>query len=285
MSGGGRCSCSSPAGPGLDTTVSHSARIWNYWLGGKDNYAADRLAGDKVAAMLPSIVIQARADRAFLGRAIRYLAGEARIRQFLDIGTGLPTADNTHEVAQRVAPEARIVYADNDPLVLVHARALLTSTPEGACDYVEGDLRDPDTILAKAARTLDFTQPVALMLLGILHHIPDTDEAYSIVRRLMAALAPGSFLAINHSTSAVNGEAMEEAVRHWNQVGTPSMTLRTPQQITRFFDGLELLPPGVVSCSRWRPDLSPGEEQPPEVDEFSGVARKPSAAGQIPPRV
>ena len=268
-----------PVAPGrpaveLDTTVSHSARIWNYWLGGKDNYAVDRLAGDKVAEMLPIIVVQARADRAFLGRAIRYLAGEEGIRQFLDIGTGLPTADNTHEVAQRVAPESRIVYADNDPLVLVHARALLTSTPEGSCDYVEGDLREPDKILAQAARTLDYTQPVALMLLGILHHISDTDQAYSIVRRLMAALAPGSFLAINHSTSAVHGAAMEEAVAHWNQVGTPPMTLRSPQQIARFFDGLDLLEPGIVSCSRWRPPPSEVGGQPAEVDEFCGVARK-----------
>jgi hypothetical protein len=258
---------------GFDTTVSHSARIWNYWLGGKDNFAADRQAGDKVAAMLPSIVAQARADRAFLGRAVRYLTGEAGIRQFLDIGTGLPTADNTHQVAQRVAAESRIVYADNDPLVLAHARALLTSTSQGACDYVEGDLHDPDTILAAAARTLDFAEPVALMLLGIVHHIPDTDEAYSIVRRLIAALAPGSALVINHSTSAVSGAAMEEAVRHWNQVGTPSMTLRSPLQIARFFDGLDLLAPGVVSCSRWRPDPGPSAGEA-EVDEFCGVARK-----------
>ena len=267
------------AGPGvkLDTTVSHSARIWNYWLGGKDNYAVDREAGDKVAAMLPSIVAQARADRAFLGRAIRYLAGAEGVRQFLDIGTGLPTADNTHQVAQRVAPESRIVYADNDPMVLAHARALLASTPEGACDYAEGDLRDPDDILAKAARTLDFTKPVALMLLGILHHLPDADEPYLIVKRLVSALAPGSFLAINHSTSAVSGAAMEEAVAHWNRVGTPSMTLRTPAQITRFFDGLDLLPPGVVSCSRWHPDLTLAGGQPAEVDEFCGVARKPPA--------
>ncbi|MBO0815263.1 MAG: SAM-dependent methyltransferase [Actinobacteria bacterium] len=264
-----------PAPSVLDTTVSHSARIWNYWLGGTDNFAADREAGDRVAAMLPSIVAQARADRAFLGRAIRYLAGEAGIRQFLDIGTGLPTADNTHEVAQRVAPESRIVYADNDPLVLVHARALLTSTPQGACDYVDGDLHDPDRVLVEAARTLDFAQPVALMLMSVLHHIPDTGEAYAIVRRLVAALAPGSFVVINHSTSAVSGEAMEEAVAHWNEVGTPSMTLRTPQQIARFFDGLDLLEPGVVSCSRWRPDLRQADGQPPEVDEFCGVARKP----------
>jgi O-methyltransferase involved in polyketide biosynthesis len=270
------------ATPGLklDTTVSHSARIWNYWLGGKDHYAVDREAGDKVAAMLPSIVAQARADRAFLGRAITYLAGEEGIRQFLDIGTGLPTADNTHEVAQRIAPASRIVYADNDPLVLAHARALLTSSPQGACDYIDGDLRDPDRILAQAARTLDFTQPVALMLLGILHHIPDTAQAYAIVRRLMAALAPGSFLAVNHSTSAIHGAAMEDAVAHWNKVGTPMMTLRTPEQITRFFDGLDLLPPGVVSCSLWRP--SPSGGQPAPVDEFCGIARKPQPATPPP---
>jgi O-methyltransferase involved in polyketide biosynthesis len=269
--------------PGLDTTVSHSARIWNYWLGGTDNYPADRQAGDKVAAMLPSIVAQARADRAFLGRAVRYLTGEAGIRQFLDIGTGLPTAGNTHEVAQQVAPDSRIVYADNDPLVLAHARALLTSTPQGACDYIDGDLRDPDRILARAARTLDFAKPVALLLLGVLHHISDTGQAYRIVRRLMAALAPGSFLVINHSTSAVSGAAMEEAVRHWNQVGTPPMTLRSLHQVAHFFDGLDLVAPGVVSCSRWRPDPSPGARQPAEVDEFCGVARKRPSASTHPP--
>jgi O-methyltransferase involved in polyketide biosynthesis len=260
---------------GLDTTVSHSARIWNYWLGGNDNFAVDREAGDRVAAMLPIIVAQARADRAFLGRAVRYLAGQEGIRQFLDVGTGLPTADNTHQVAQRVATDARIVYVDNDPMVLVHARALLTSSPEGVCDYVDADLREPEKILTEAARTLDFTQPVAMLLLGVLHHISDTGQAYSIVGRLMAALVPGSFLAINHSTSAVSGAAMEDAVAHWNRVGTPSMTLRSPQQIARFFDGLDLLEPGVVSCSRWRPDTSPPGGQPPEVDEFCGVARKP----------
>ena len=260
--------------PGFDTRVSHSARIWNYWLGGKDHFAVDRQAGDKVAAMLPSIVAQARADQAFLGRAVRYLAGEEGIRQFLDIGTGLPTADNTHEVAQRVAPESRIVYADNDPLVLLHARALLTSTPPGVCDYIDGDLREPGKILSQAARALDLTQPVALMLLGVVHHIPDTSQADAIVRELVAALAPGSYLVINHSTSAIHGAAMEDAVAHWNAVGTPTMTLRTTEQITGFFAGLELLEPGVVSCSRWRPDPSSLDGQPPEVDEFCGVARK-----------
>jgi O-methyltransferase involved in polyketide biosynthesis len=263
---------SAPAG--IDTTVSHSARIWNYWLGGKDNFAVDREAGDRVEAMLPIIVVQARADRAFLGRAVSYLAGEAGIRQFLDIGTGLPTADNTHEVAQRVAPAARIVYVDNDPMVLSHARALLTSSPEGVCDYLDADLRDPDKILAEAARTLDFGQPVALLLMGILHHIPDTGQAYDIVRRLVAALPPGSFLVVNHSSSAVSGAAMEDAVAHWNKVGTPTMTLRRPEQIARFFDGLDLLEPGVVPCSQWRPGENPFGPPDP-VDEFCGVARKP----------
>ena len=267
---------------GLDTTVSHSARIWNYWLGGKDNFAADREAAERVLEVMPSMPMIARAARLFLIDAVHQLADRHGIRQFLDIGTGLPTADNTHQVAQRVAPQARIVYVDNDPLVLSHARALLTSSPEGACDYIDADLREPDKIVAGAARTLDFTQPVALLLLGILHHIPGTDEAQEIVRRLTAALVPGSFLAINHSTSAVSGAAMEEAVAHWNQVGTPTMTLRSPQQIARFFDRLDLLEPGVVSCSRWRPDISSLGGQPPEVDEFCGVARKPKPATAWP---
>src|SRR5215472_11220895 len=258
----------SPEAPGsetpkIDSSVSHSARIWNYWLGGKDHYPVDQEVGDQVLAFVPELVRSARADRYFLARAVRYLIAQG-IRQFLDIGTGLPTADNTHEVAQRAAPESRIVYVDNDPLVLVHARALLTSTPQGACAYVQGDLRDPDKIIAEAAGTLDLAQPVGLMLLGVLHHVPDTDEAYAIVRRLVAALAPGSYLVINHSTSAISGEAMEEAVRHWNEVGTPSMTLRSPEQIGLFFDGLDLLPPGVVSCSRWRPEPGPSAEPPAE---------------------
>jgi hypothetical protein len=264
-----------PAPAGLDTTVSHSARIWNYWLGGKDNFAVDREAGDRVAEMLPIIAIQARADRAFLGRAVRYLAGAVGIRPFLDIGTGLPTADNTHEVAQRVAPEARIVYVDNDPLVLSHARALLVSTPEGTCDYIDADLREPDKILAAAAGTLDFSQPIALMLFGVLHHIPDTGQAQDIVRTLVAALPSGSYLAVNHSTSAVSGAAMEDAVAHWNRVGTPTMTLRTPAEIERFFDGLELLDPGVVPCSQWRAEPAAGGGPPDPVDEYAGVARKP----------
>src|SRR5947209_10872780 len=165
-----------PAGTGIDTAVPHSARIWNYWLGGKDNYAVDREAGDQFSAIYPGIVDIARADRAFLGRVVRYLAGEAGIRQFLDVGTGLPTADNTHQVAQRVAPESRIVYVDNDPLVLAHARALLTSAPGGVTSYIESDVRNTGEILGEAARTLDFGQPVALMMLGIMGQLPDSAE-------------------------------------------------------------------------------------------------------------
>src|SRR5512133_806089 len=165
----------------LDTGVANSARVWNYWLGGKDNFAADREAGEHVLAAMPVMGVLARADRAFLGRAVRYLAGPAGIRQFLDIGTGIPTANNTHEVAQAVAPESRIVYVDNDPVVLVHARALLTSTPEGATDYVDADLRDPDLILQAAAATLDFDKPVAIMLLAILGHIDDSDDPHRLV--------------------------------------------------------------------------------------------------------
>jgi O-methyltransferase involved in polyketide biosynthesis len=259
---------------GLDETRPHSARIWNYWLGGKDNFAIDRQVGEQVMKMLPSIVEQARADRAFLGRAVTFLAGEAGIRQFLDIGTGLPTAENTHEVAQRIAPDAKIVYVDNDPLVLVHARALLTSAPEGVTDYVESDLAEPEKILREAERVLDFSQPVALMLVGVLHHLTDEEGVYAVVERLKARLAPGSYLVINHATNAVYGAASDEGVAHWNQFGKPMITLRSPADIIRFFDGFDLREPGVVSCSRWRSDGTAATEGV-EVDEFAGMATKP----------
>jgi O-methyltransferase involved in polyketide biosynthesis len=226
--------------PEIDTTVSHSARIWDYWLGGRDNYPVDREVGDRIAEMLPDIVTHARANRMFLGRVVRYLAGEAGIRQFLDIGSGLPTVDNTHEVAQRVAPECRIVYADYDPLVLAYARALLRSTAEGATDYVQADLRDPDDIIAGAARTLDFTRPVAITMLGVLWHVLDDDEANGVIKRFMDAVAPGSYLAVTHPTLEVTGEKMATAIRYWNEHGTPPGTHRTPAQLARFFDRLEL---------------------------------------------
>jgi hypothetical protein len=257
----------------VDDTRPHSARIWNYWLGGKDNFAVDRQVGDQVSQILPSIVEQARADRAFLGRAVSHLAGDLGIRQFLDIGTGLPTAENTHEVAQRAAPDAKIVYVDNDPLVLVHARALLTSTPAGRTAYLDADLHEPATILDRAREALDFDRPIALMLVGVLHHVEDTGEALEIVGRLKDSLPAGSYLVVNHATNAVYGAASDDAVRHWNQFGKPSITLRPVAEIARFFDGFELLEPGVVSCSRWRPGTVDAGSV--EVDEFAGVARKP----------
>jgi O-methyltransferase involved in polyketide biosynthesis len=261
------------AGSAIDTRVPHSARIWNYWLGGKDNYAVDRAAGDEYARAFPGIVDVARASRHFLTRTIRYLAEEAGIRQFLDVGTGLPTADNTHEVAQRAAPEARIVYVDNDPLVLAHARALLTSTPEGATAYIDADLREPDKILADAAKTLDFTKPIALILSGVLGHVTSIDEARSIGRRLMDALPSGSYLSLNDGTSVVAGEAFEGAQEDYNESGALPYVLRTPEEIASFFDGLDLVEPGVVSCPRWRPEAA--SSGPSEVDAFGGVGRKP----------
>ena len=261
-----------PPGPAIDTTVSHSARVWNYWLGGKDHYPADRIVGDQVMAMFPDITRLARADRAFLGRAVRYLAGEAGIRQFLDIGTGLPTADNTHQVAQGIAPESRIVYVDNDPLVLVHARALLTSTPEGACDYIDADLRDTGKILAEAARTLDFTQPVALMLLGIVGQIADSDHPGSIIKRLLDALPSGSYLALSDGVST--SETFSEAVRHYNENSASTYHLRSPEQITGFFEDLELVDPGVVPLTRWRPEATSFADSG-EVPGMCGVGRKP----------
>jgi O-methyltransferase involved in polyketide biosynthesis len=258
----------------VDPNVAHNARVWNYWLGGKEHYLADRVAGDRVAAMFPGIVEVALADRVFLGRAVRYLAGEAGIRQFLDIGTGLPTVDNTHEVAQRTAPRSRVVYVDNDPLVLAHARALLTSTPAGAADYIDADLREPDTILRTAAKTLDFTRPTALMLLGVVNFIPDTDEALRVVRRLLDALPSGSYMAITHPTLELGGEANAAAMRFWNENATPAITARSSKEIAAFFEGLEMLEPGLVSCSRWRPEAIPFGE-PREVPHFGAVARKP----------
>ena len=259
---------------GIDTTVPHSARIWNYWLGGKDNFAVDRAAGDAWAATFPGVRDIARASRSFLTRSIHYLARDAGIRQFLDVGTGLPTADNTHQVAQRVAPEARIVYVDNDPLVLAHARALLTSTPEGATAYIHADLRDPDKILAEAAEALDFTKPIALILSGVLGHVVDIGEARSIVRGLMDALPSGSYLSLNDGTSVVGGDQVEQATQDYNESGALPYIQRTPEEIASFFDGLELVPPGMVSCPRWRPDPAPADSLA-EVDAFGGVGRKP----------
>jgi hypothetical protein len=266
---------SSPAAgqePVIDSTMPHSARVWNYWLGGKDHYPVDRAVGDQVMTMFPDITRLARADRAFLGRAVRYLAGEAGIVQYLDIGTGLPTANNTHQVAQAIAPESRIVYVDNDPLVLVHARALLTSTPEGACDYIDADLRDTAKILAEAARTLDFSQPIALMLLGIVGQIPDSDHPQSIIRQLLDALPSGSYLAFSDGVNT--SETFTDAVAHYNENSASTYHPRSPEQITSFFDGLEVAEPGIVPLTAWRPNPTIFPD-PGEVPGMGGVGRKP----------
>ncbi|WP_344631805.1 SAM-dependent methyltransferase [Streptomyces glaucosporus] len=260
-------------GSRIDTSRPHSARIWNYLAGGKDYYEVDAEAAEKVLAVFPGMRDITLASRAFIGRVVRHLAGREGIRQFLDIGTGLPTRDNTHEVAQRVAPECRVVYADNDPVVLLHAEALLTSSPEGACDYIDADVRDPEAILERAARTLDFSRPVGLMLMGILGLVPDHDEARSVVRRLLDALPPGSFLGLNDGSTT--DPAYVRAIEAHNARGTATpYTPRSPERIAAFFDGLELLDPGVVPCSRWRPENASGEP-PAEVAVFGGLGRKP----------
>lgn len=263
-----------PTPPRTDTSRAQPARVYDWLLGGKDNYPVDRAAGDQYKETFPGVVDVARASRLFLTRSVRYLAGEAGVRQFLDVGTGLPTVDNTHEVAQRIAPDARIVYVDNDPLVLVHARALLTSTSEGATDYVEADLHEPESILEAAAKTLDLSQPVGLILSGIMGHVPDGDEARSIVRALLGPLPSGSYLSLNDGTSVVAGEAVEEAQDEYNEGGAVPYQLRSPEEIGRFFEGLELVEPGLVSCPLWRPESSRGEDPKP-VDAFGAVGRKP----------
>jgi hypothetical protein len=259
--------------PGLDTRHAHSARVYNYWLGGKDNFAADREAAEQAIAANPGIVADVRANRAFLARVVRYLAAECGVRQFLDIGTGLPTADNTHEVAQAVAPEARIVYTDNDPVVLSHARALLTSTREGAAAYLDADLRDTAGIVRAASATLDFGAPVALMLLIILHLIPDADDPYGIVASLVGAVPAGSYLVLAHPASDIRAAQMAEMTRRVNErMSGPKATMRDQAAITRFFDGLDLLEPGVVQPQQWRPE--PGILGPPQVTAWCGLARK-----------
>ncbi|TDE32479.1 SAM-dependent methyltransferase [Actinomadura sp. 6K520] len=252
----------------------HSARVWGYLLGGKDHYPADRAVGEMIEATFPDIALLARLQRYFLARAVRFLAGEAGLRQFLDIGTGLPTVDNTHEVAQRVAPESRIVYVDNDPLVLVHAQALLNSTPEGACDYIDADVRDPDVILEKAAKTLDFSRPIGLTLLGIMGQLPDSDDPWGIVKRLLDALPAGSYLALTDGTDT--NPALNQAIETYNANSASSYHLRSPDQIARYFDGLELVEPGVVPTSMWRPDLPEIGDAPGNVDSVCGIGTKPS---------
>ncbi|MFC8225339.1 SAM-dependent methyltransferase [Streptomyces sp. NPDC057287] len=262
-----------PPSDRLRTDVAHSARVWNYLLGGKDNYAADAEAGEMIIQAFPDVARIARDQRAFLARAVRFLTGEAGIRQFLDIGTGLPTADNTHEVAQGTAPESRVVYVDNDPLVLTHARALLTSTPEGACAYVDADVRDTGRVVEEAARTLDLRRPVGLMLLGIMGQLPDDEDPWALVARLMGALPSGSYLALADGTDT--SDTMNRAIEAYNAHSAGAYHLRGPARIAAFFDGLELVEPGVVRTSEWRPEPGRSAQDGPPSHAVSGVGRKP----------
>jgi hypothetical protein len=257
----------------VDVSVAHPARIYNYWLGGKDNFAADRQAGDEVIAVMPMIAETARANRVFLTSVVHFLAAEAGIRQFLDIGTGLPTADNTHEVAQRAAPESRVVYVDNDQIVLSHARALLTSSPEGVCTYVDADARDADQVLDEAAATLDLTRPIAVMMLGLLQFIPDSDDPWGLVRRYLDATVPGSYLAISHISSDVGVSDLVAGVRSFNARSTTPVLRRTRAEFTRFFDGLEQIPPGVVPLGQWTPGATAGSTT--VFAAYTALGRKP----------
>jgi SAM-dependent methyltransferase len=257
--------------PDIDTSVAHQARVYDYLLGGKDNFAADREVGDKVLQGYPDAAVATRANRAFLGRAVRFLAAEAGIRQFLDIGTGIPSADNTHEVAQGVAPQSRVVYVDKDPIVLAHARALLASAPEGRTAYLDADANDPDTILARAAETLDFSQPVAITLLFILHALEDP---YAVTSRLVDAVAPGSYLVISIPASDIQPEVQAAVARRLNEdMPDITITFRSHAEVTRFFNGLELLEPGIVPMNYWRP--GPGGPDPADaIPDYAAVGRK-----------
>jgi hypothetical protein len=240
--------------PKIDTSVPHPARVYDYWLGGKDNYAADRQVAEAVIAATPGVVVGARENRAFLGRSVRFLA-EQGIDQFLDIGTGIPTAGNTHEIAQSVNPAARVAYVDNDTIVMVHARALLTSTPEGMTTYIEADLREPRTILdhPDVAKVLDFSRPVGIIIIGTLMHIRDEDDPWGAVKQFTDATCPGSYLAITHLTADFEPELMGTLAKSYN-TGPLLMTNRTAEEVGRFFDGFELVEPGLVWGAEWRPD-------------------------------
>jgi hypothetical protein len=258
----------------FDTSRAHMARVYDFWLGGKDNFAADRAVGERVAAAYPDVLAAVQAQRAFLARAVHFLVTEAGISQFLDIGTGLPSANNTHQVAQAEAPQSRVVYVDNDPIVLLHAKALLTSSPEGATAYIDADLRATAAIVEQAAGILDFGQPVAVMLLGILQGIPDQDEPGAIIARLMDAVAPGSYLALSQIAGDVAADEVAEGVQRYNEQAAVSVAARTHAEVCGFFTGLDLVEPGVVQVHRWRPgarDLG-GDR---DLAIYGGVARKP----------
>jgi hypothetical protein len=254
--------------------VAHIARVYDYWLGGKDNYAADRAAGDAALQAYPDLASSVRVNRAFLARVVRYLTAEAGIRQFLDIGTGIPTANNTHEVAQRVGPESRVVYVDNDPIVLTHARALLTSNAAGATAYIDADLRDTGKILAEARNVLDFSQPMAVLLLHVLHFIPDTDDPWGTVAKLMEPLPSGSYLVLAHGTRELDRQDLREATSQYNQNTAATIWPRNKAEVARFFDGLDLVEPGITPVGVWRP--GPMDDIPDHgLSTYTAVARKP----------
>ncbi|MDA2811646.1 SAM-dependent methyltransferase [Nocardiopsis sp. RSe5-2] len=258
---------------GIDTSVAHPARIWNYWLGGKDNFAADRETGDLILEAIPDMAANARADRAFLVRSVRCMAAEHGVRQFLDVGTGIPGPGNTHEVARDVDPSARVVYVDNDPVVLAHANALMGDDGSGATDYVHADLREPGTVLDAARNTLDLDRPVGVMFLGVLEFVPDNRQAKEIIDAFMDAVPSGSLLALALSTNEVRRENAEKGARIWNEGGSTPLLLRSAADIEAMFAGLELLEPGVVSCTDWRPE---GIVRPSDrVAQYCGLARKP----------
>jgi len=260
-------------GPRFDTSVASIARIYDYWLGGKDNFQVDREAAEEMIQAFPGIVAGVRMNRAFLGRAIHHLAADAGIRQFLDIGTGLPSSNNTHEVAQRAAPESRIVYVDNDPIVLSHAKALLTSTPEGACAYIDADIRNAGQIVKEAAGTLDFSRPVAVCLIMILQFIPDEDDPWQITRTLMDAVPSGSYLVIAHPASDVDVVVAPALRQLSSRMGGTRALPRSYSEVTRFFEGLEMVEPGLVQLHRWRPGT--GVDTGKNLAAYGGVARKP----------
>jgi len=262
--------------PGIDVSRPHPARIYDYFLGGKDNFAADRETAARVLESWGAVRTAVRENRAFLGRAVRYLAAEAGVRQFLDIGAGLPSSSNVHEVAQAVAPESRVVYVDNDPIVLAHARALLTSDPRGACAYIDADLLDPYRILHHPATraTFDFSQPIALILVAVLHFIPDEDEPRGIVSALTDALPPGSYLAASHTSAEHFPEGMAGAGQAYSDRGLRG-ALRGQEEFAELaFSGLEVVEPGVVLVSEWRPEEGALRPMPSEVNTYGGVARK-----------
>ena len=256
----------------IDTSVAHVARVYDYWLGGKDNFAADRRAGEQAIQAYPDIVYSVRANRAILARTERYLAAEAGIRQFLDIGTGIPTANNTHEVAQSVAPGSNVVYVDNDPVVLTHARALLVSGEQGRTNYIDADLRDTGRILAEAALTLDFSQPVAIMLMAILQHIDEAEDPNAIVSSLLAAVPPGSYLTISHPAADLAAQQMAQMAERLNKLMAEKVTFRTRAQVAPFFEGLAMVEPGLVRVQEWRPDTEMEAKSPAAL--WGGMGRK-----------